>query len=110
MWVFLMMTISFIRIFWETLLPTALERDLPVIYSDVKNVTFEKDNGIGRMEKGFWNNSHTPSISSGTIFLLGNYIPINCLLIRRDCFDDVGLFDEGLSVYEELGPIDSPIS
>ena len=34
-------------------------------------------------------------------FLLANYIPITCLLIRRGCFDVVGPFDESLLVYED---------
>ncbi|MBZ0255972.1 hypothetical protein K8I31_07915, partial [bacterium] len=34
-------------------------------------------------------------------FLLANYIPINCWLVRKDCFDAVGPFDESLTVYED---------
>ena len=32
---------------------------------------------------------------------LDNYIPINAMLFRRDCIDDIGYFDEGIEVLED---------
>jgi len=86
--------------FLETLVPVALERDLPVIYSDVKNVTFEKDAETGEWKRVLEHLTYSFDFERNN-FLLGNYIPVNCLLIRRDCFDDVGLFDETLTVFED---------
>jgi len=84
----------------QTLVSAALEKDLPVVYTDVKNVTFEKDKSTGE-----WKRVQEQLVYSFDFerdnFLLANYIPVNCLLIRKDCFDDVGLFDETLPVYED---------
>ena len=33
--------------------------------------------------------------------LVGNYIPVLCLMHRRSCLDEVGLFDESLFVHED---------
>ncbi len=82
------------------LVSKALEKELPVVYTDVKNVTFEKDAASGN-----WKRVQEQLVYSFDFerdnFLLANYIPVNCLLIRRDCFDDIGLFDETLPVYED---------
>lgn len=84
----------------QTLVPVALERNLPVVYSDVKNVTFQRDPVTGE-----WRRVQEQLVYSFDFernnFLLANYIPVNCLLIRRDCFDDVGRFDESLDVFED---------
>jgi glycosyltransferase involved in cell wall biosynthesis len=84
----------------QTLVPPALERNLPVVYSDVKNVTFERN-----PQTGEWRRVQEQLVYSFDFernnFLLANYIPVNCLLIRRDCFDEVGPFDESLLVYED---------
>jgi GT2 family glycosyltransferase len=34
-------------------------------------------------------------------FLIDNYIPILCLMFRRDCLDEVGGFDESLATHED---------
>lgn len=84
----------------QTLVPVALERHLPVVYSDVKNVTFDRD-----PETSEWRRVHEQLVYSFDFernnFLLSNYVPVNCLLIRRDCFDEVGTFDESLTVFED---------
>lgn len=84
----------------QTLVNTALPEKLPVVYSDVINVTFQKDETTGEWKRVQEQLVYSFDFASDN-FLLANYIPINCLLIRRDCFDAVGPFDESLSVYED---------
>ncbi|MFH1741877.1 MAG: glycosyltransferase [bacterium] len=86
--------------FLQTLVPKALESDLPVIYSDVKNVTFEQNPDTGEWKRVLEHLTYSFDFERNN-FLLGNYIPVNCLLIRRDCFDEVGLFDPTLTVFED---------
>ncbi len=82
------------------LVNTAMPDRLPVVYSDVLNVTYEKN-----PETQEWTRAKEQLVYSFDFeqdnFLLANYIPITCLLIRRDCFDAVGPFDESLLVYED---------
>ncbi|MEW6238208.1 MAG: glycosyltransferase [Candidatus Omnitrophota bacterium] len=84
----------------RTLVEAAAPQGLPVVYSDVLNVTFERD-----PRTQAWRRVKEQLIYSFDFernnFLLANYIPINCLLIRRDCFDAAGPFDESLSIYED---------
>lgn len=84
----------------KTLAEAAQGGQRPVVYSDVVNVTFERD-----PQTQAWKRVREQLVYSFDFdrnnFLLANYIPINCLLIRRDCFDAVGPFDESLSVYED---------
>jgi glycosyltransferase involved in cell wall biosynthesis len=84
----------------KTLADTAVPQQLPVVYSDVINVTYQQDPHTGQ-----WNRVHEQLVYSFDFdpdkFLLANYIPITCLLIRRDCFDAVGPFDESLLIYED---------
>lgn len=84
----------------QTLVSVALERHLPVVYSDVKNVTFERDSQTGEWRRVQEHLTYSFDFERNN-FLLANYIPVNCLLIRRDCFDEVGLFDEALLVFED---------
>ncbi|MBD3267006.1 glycosyltransferase [bacterium] len=83
-----------------TLVDTAMPNRLPVVYSDVLNVTFQKNPNTGE-----WIRVKEQLVYSFDFerdnFLLANYIPINCLLIRKDCFDAVGPFDESLLIYED---------
>ncbi|MBI1389959.1 MAG: glycosyltransferase [bacterium] len=83
-----------------TLAETARTSGVPVVYSDVLNVTFQRD-----PQSQEWRRVQEQLIYSFDFerdnFLLANYIPINCLLIRRDCFDAVGPFDESLTVFED---------
>lgn len=84
----------------QTLVNTAMPNRLPVVYSDVLNVTFQQDPNTHE-----WKRTQEQLVYSFDFekdnFLLANYIPITCLLIRRDCFDAVGPFDESLLVYED---------
>ncbi len=84
----------------KTLIEAAIPDHKPVVYSDVLNVTFQHDPHTQE-----WKRVKEQLIYSFDFdrnnFLLANYIPINCLLIRRDCFDTVGPFDESLSIYED---------
>ncbi len=83
-----------------TLVEAAAPEQLPVVYSDVLNVTFVKDGNTGE-----WKRAKEQLIYSFDFerdnFLLANYIPITCLLIRKDCFEAVGPFDESLLIYED---------
>lgn len=84
----------------QTLVNTAMPNRLPVVYSDVLNVTFQQDPNTHE-----WKRVQEQLVYSFDFekdnFLLANYIPITCLLFRRDCFDAVGPFDESLLVYED---------
>lgn len=84
----------------QTLMEAALSNNRPVVYSDVLNVTFQQD-----AQTGEWKRIKEQLVYSFDFeadnFLLANYIPINCLLIRKDCFDAVGPFDESLTIYED---------
>lgn len=84
----------------KTLVNTAMPSRLPVVYSDVLNVTFQQDPNTSE-----WKRVQEQLVYSFDFerdnFLLANYIPVTCLLIRRDCFDAVGPFDESLLVYED---------
>lgn len=84
----------------KTLVNTAVPDRLPVVYSDVLNVTFQQDPNTSE-----WKRVQEQLVYSFDFerdnFLLANYIPVTCLLIRRDCFDAVGPFDESLLVYED---------
>lgn len=84
----------------ETLARTARQADRPVVYSDVVNVTFQKDPATQNWKKVQEQLIYSFDFERDN-FLLANYIPINCLLIQKDCFDAVGPFDESLSVYED---------
>lgn len=83
-----------------TLVNTAMPGRLPVVYSDVLNVTFQQEPASGE-----WKRVQEQLVYSFDFerdnFLLANYIPVTCLLIRRDCFAAVGPFDESLLVYED---------
>lgn len=84
----------------ETLTEAAKPTGLPVVYTDVMNVTY-----LFNQAKNEWERVREQLVYSFDFvrdnFLLANYIPINCLMIRRDCFDAVGPFDESLHVYED---------
>jgi glycosyltransferase involved in cell wall biosynthesis len=84
----------------SVLMQAALPNRLPVVYSDVLNVTYQQ-----ALETGEWKRIQEQLVYSFDFekdnFLLANYIPINCLLIRSDCFEAIGPFDESLSVYED---------
>lgn len=84
----------------SVLMQTALPDRLPVVYADVINVTYQQN-----PRSGEWKRAHEQLVYSFDFdkdnFLLANYIPINCLAIRKDCFEAVGPFDESLSVYED---------
>lgn len=84
----------------QTLVNAAMPNRLPVVYSDVLNVTFQRDPNTNE-----WKRVQEQLVYSFDFerdnFLLANYIPVTCLLIRRDCFDTVGPFDESLLVYED---------
>lgn len=83
-----------------TLAAAAAPERLPVVYSDVLNVEFALDSVTGewirKSERLVYSFDFEPDN-----FLLANYIPVTCLLIRRDCFEAVGPFDESLPVYED---------
>jgi len=84
----------------RTLTDAAAPDGLPVVYGDVLNVTFERDRQTQE-----WKRVREQLIYSFDFerdnFLLANYIPLTCLLFRRDCFDAVGPFDESLLIYED---------
>jgi len=84
----------------KTLTDAVRNHKLPVVYSDVINVTFEQNK-----ETSEWIRAKEQLVYSFDFnadnFLLANYIPITCWLIRRDCFDSVGPFDESLHIYED---------
>jgi glycosyltransferase involved in cell wall biosynthesis len=84
----------------QTLAEMALTKNLPVVYSDVLNVTYQQE-----PQTGGWKRVKEQLVYSFDFnadnFLLANYIPITCLLIRRDCFEAVGPFDESLTIYED---------
>ncbi len=84
----------------QTLINAAKPQNLPVVYSDVLNVTFEQDQITGEWKRVKEQLIYSFDFESDN-FLLANYIPINCLLIRRDCFEAVGPFDESLLIYED---------
>jgi len=84
----------------KTLLDAAVPQRLPVVYSDVINVTYQIN-----PQSHEWQRVQEQLVYSFDFeqdnFLLANYIPITCLLIRADCFDAVGPFDESLLIYED---------
>ncbi len=86
--------------FLQTLANAARPQHLPMVYSDVLNVTFQQD-----PQTHEWKRVHEQLVYSFDFerdnFLLANYIPINCWLVKKDCFDAVGPFDESLMVYED---------
>ncbi|MDP8244584.1 MAG: glycosyltransferase family A protein [Candidatus Hinthialibacter antarcticus] len=86
--------------FLQTLADAARPQQLPMVYSDVLNVTFQQDPHTHE-----WKRVQEQLIYSFDFekdnFLLANYVPINCWLVRKDCFDAVGPFDESLTVYED---------
>lgn len=84
----------------RTLAQTTMPDRLPVVYSNVINVTYQRDPVSQE-----WKRVHEQLVYSFDFekdnFLLANYIPITCLLIRKDCFAAVGPFDESLLIYED---------
>lgn len=84
----------------QTLAGAARPQNLPMVYSDVLNVTFQQD-----PQTHEWKRVQEQLVYSFDFekdnFLLANYIPINCWLVRKDCFAAVGPFDESLTVYED---------
>lgn len=84
----------------QTLTENAFPSNLPVAYTDVLNVTFQQDSPTGEWKRVKEQLVYSFDFNADN-FLLANYIPITCLLIRRDCFDAVGPFDESLTIYED---------
>ena len=84
----------------RSLAQTAMPDRLPVVYTNVINVTYQRD-----PQTQEWKRVHEQLVYSFDFekdnFLLANYIPITCLLIRKDCFAAVGPFDESLLIYED---------
>ncbi|RJP34401.1 MAG: glycosyltransferase [Candidatus Omnitrophota bacterium] len=83
-----------------TLAAAAGAERLPVVYSDVINVTFVKDEATGNWQRVKEQLIYSFDFEKDN-FLLANYIPITCLLIRKNCFREVGPFDESLLIYED---------
>ncbi len=84
----------------KTLAETALPSQRPFVYSDVLNVTFEQDKLTHEWKRAQEKLVYSFDFERNNL-LLANYIPITCWLVRRDCFDAVGPFDESLLVYED---------
>ncbi|MBN2330027.1 MAG: glycosyltransferase [Candidatus Omnitrophica bacterium] len=84
----------------QTLADKAFSENLPVVYSDVLNVTFQQDPQTGEWKRMKEQLVYSFDFNADN-FLLANYIPITCLLIRRDCFEAAGPFDESLTIYED---------
>lgn len=78
----------------------AIAPNRPVVYTDVLNVTYQLDGPTGQWKRVKEQLVYSFDFSADN-FLLANYIPITCWLIRRDCFDAVGPFDESLTIYED---------
>jgi len=84
----------------RTLANAAAPDRLPVVYSDVLNVLFERDRQTQEWKRVKEQLVYSFDFEKDN-FLLANYIPLTCLLFRRDCFDAVGPFDESLLIYED---------
>lgn len=84
----------------RTLADAAFPENRPVVYSDIINVVYQQD-----PQTHDWKRVQEQLVYSFDFerdnFLLANYIPITCLLIRRDCFETTGPFDESLLIYED---------
>ena len=69
-----------------------------VAYSDAWRVIEHQVNGI--IAEAGRDRPHSSDFSASRL-LVENYIPVLCLMHRRSCLDDVGLFDECLFVHED---------
>jgi len=80
-------------------LSDALNRNLAdVVYGDYERVVLE------RSGDGWREHSRTPQQNpefDPQRIMLENYIPVNCFMHRRECFDECGEFDEWLTGLED---------
>lgn len=80
-------------------LVACLERgEHQVAYSDAWRVIEHHVNGV--MAEAGRDRPHSSDFAAPRL-LVENYIPVLCLMHRRSCLDEVGLFDESLFVHED---------
>ena len=80
-------------------LVSCLERgEHQVAYSDAWRVIEHQVNGV--ITEASRDRPHSSDFAAPRL-LVENYIPVLCLMHRRSCLDEVGLFDESLFVHED---------
>jgi len=82
----------------QTLVEAMISGDRAVAYSDAHRV-LEEPQGTTYVTRGMDVPYSVPFDREQ--LRRGNYIPILCLMHRRDCLDRVGFFDETLSTHED---------
>ncbi len=70
------------------------------VYSDYYCVN-KKGNILAQFSKGITSDITPPEGMVFKRFLQGNFVPINAVMIRKRCVNDVGFFDESLTSYED---------
>lgn len=82
----------------ETLLQTLESSRAKVAYTDAEKYIYEsKNNEINFKTKFVEHSEEFDRIR----LLVQNYIPVLCLMHEKSCLDEVGLFDETMSVHED---------
>ncbi|UTF49342.1 glycosyltransferase [Desulfomicrobium sp. ZS1] len=82
----------------ETLLQTLESSRAKVAYTDAEKCIYEsKNNKINFKTKFVEHSEEFDRIR----LLVQNYIPVLCLMHEKSCLDEVGLFDEAMSVHED---------
>ncbi|MDZ8221840.1 glycosyltransferase family 2 protein [Nostoc sp. ChiVER01] len=71
--------------------------NIGLVYS---NIVFFKDNRL--LSSDLWpKRSHPPGVLKDSMLFVLNFIPILSVLVRRECLDEVGLFDQTLKYCED---------
>lgn len=82
----------------ETLVGALSEDGCRAAYTDAMRAHVSKDAGGRRVS--MMDRPYAYDISPDDL-LLQNYFPVNCAMIRRDCLEKAGLFDESLTSHED---------
>ncbi|MEH2068025.1 MAG: glycosyltransferase [Nostoc sp.] len=87
-------------------LPYKLEKQIPCFESNpniglvYSNMVFFKDNRV--LSYNMWpKGSHPPGVLQDWMLFMVDYIPVPTVVVRRECLDEVGLFDQTLTSCED---------
>ncbi|MEM7819481.1 MAG: glycosyltransferase [Candidatus Aenigmatarchaeota archaeon] len=87
----------------DRLLPKMLEKELEIFKKDKKIglvysafTQVDANNNIIKIHKPYNKNYINEGLDEVEKLILGNYIPFSCLIIKKECFDKLGKFDENL--------------
>lgn len=86
-------------IFAEMMLRSVLSSKFNVAYCDSVRM-HQRPNELGGYDV-FWRDVPYSISYDPDLLLVMNISPVNCFMIKRECFDNVPLFDETVHVYED---------